>query len=281
MGESDKRSGAVSPRLTLAVALIAAIATIIAAWIAPQVVVNINQGGQETALAQIQPTIDSFKNASTQTPYIIEVTRVVPVPQSIEVTRVVEVTREIPLIVTTTPVPLPSATSTPIAPILFQDSFTGKWSDQWTILSGEPFITNDRLATVDTVWMTVGDQSWRNYKVEFTVYKTYGIVSNLQTLDNYVGVRFQDIRNMITYRWAANIADWATLEDGALTRIPDTTYRSSQQGFPFRVTIIVQDNAFEVANGTNFSTGKFQSGGVALRLTRDTTIDDFSVEELP
>lgn len=116
MGDSEKKSGA---RITLIVALIGATAIIVAALIGPQIIINVNEQGQETAFAQIQPTINSLQNPSTQTPYIVEVTRLVPGTQLLEVTQPVE-----------------AAVTVPPSDVVVITSFDSKSTNGWTLERG-------------------------------------------------------------------------------------------------------------------------------------------------
>jgi anti-sigma factor RsiW len=73
-------TGNTTNRVAIAIAIIAAVGGIIAAALAPNVIVNVNQQGQATAVAQLQPTINALE---AQSPQVVEVTREVPVTQQV------------------------------------------------------------------------------------------------------------------------------------------------------------------------------------------------------
>lgn len=119
----------VSGRVTIFAALITSVGAVLAAFFGPQVVVNINEQGKATAVAILQPTIESLRDEPTWTPAIVEVTREVEITREVEVTRevvkevtaLVEVTREVEV------TPIPTIVPTPSAPVI---SFEGQTSVQ-------------------------------------------------------------------------------------------------------------------------------------------------------
>lgn len=106
-GNSPNNSHIVS----ITIAIVGALGLIIAAWIGPQVVVNVNQQGQATAAAELQPTIDSLQNVPTATARLVEITKVVVVTQLVEVTR--EVPAAVVPVQTITPLITPSGSLKP------------------------------------------------------------------------------------------------------------------------------------------------------------------------
>jgi hypothetical protein len=113
---SGGSSGNPAAWVLITVAIITAFGTVIGAIFGPQVIVNIAQQGQATAVAQLQPTINSLQNLPTSTPRIIEATREVIVTQVVTVPPV-EVTRLVVITPTSPPTPVPPV-NTPAESVL-------------------------------------------------------------------------------------------------------------------------------------------------------------------
>jgi hypothetical protein len=107
-------SGGNSARVAIIVALITAIGVVLAALLGPQIIVNVNQQGQATAAAQLQPTIDSLREAPTPTAQIIEVTREIPITVVAERTVVVKETVVVLQTIEVTPAPTIQPTELPV-----------------------------------------------------------------------------------------------------------------------------------------------------------------------
>lgn len=108
-----------SPWPAIIVAIITAAGVVLAAYFGPQVIVNINQQGQATAIAVLQPTINSLRLEPTSSPMIIPVTREVTLPPAPTYTPLptytpIPSTEPIVIIVTATPIPEPTVPPEPI-----------------------------------------------------------------------------------------------------------------------------------------------------------------------
>jgi len=277
MSDSGKSSGTTGIRIAIVVAIIAAVASIVAAWIGPGVVVNVNQQGQATAFAQIQPTIKSLENAPTQTPYIIEVTLIVPVTQIVEATRFFEVTR---IVIAT-----PFATATLNPSVLFEDNFAAGIKPEWNMQGANFSMVDGALSSQGLLNAYMGDNGWTNYAVEFD------LTAVGQTFGDHgfeLRVRKQDGQNYMT--WHLHTVNgckfrWTSTIDGTETEVVNS-WRNGKCTGHFRIEVDGDSYRTFIDNEQllHFVNNKFGSGGIGLLSTHNGTsfmLDNFRVLKLP
>lgn len=162
--------------------------------------------------------------------------------------------------------------------ILFEDNFDNGLSPDWKIESGHPIVVSGTLSADQDTTLTVGDPSWGNYQVEFSV--KGGDCCD----DRVIAVRVVDSNNMVgfTYSWCYGcFTGWYVLKDGQKNKIPNTDKAPSAN----QIRLVAQNNKFSVFSGnellSSFYDDSFQQGKIALMIGRNDTIDNFRVTALP
>jgi DNA-binding CsgD family transcriptional regulator len=191
-----------------------------------------------------------------------------------------ELPTQTPFVVTATVPPatlVPTLTPLPTPVILFEDNFDQGLSGSWNIVSGNPVVVNGQLTADQNSWLSIGDSSWTDYRVQFTQHPAdcwYYDTSNA------IGLRVQDTQNMVAYVWADCESEWDMVQDGAWNMVPNTYLEHGNDGTVV-VTITVQGDQFTVdVNGErrgSFFNSDFRQGGIALKVGKDTLIDDLKI----
>jgi len=175
----------------------------------------------------------------------------------------------------------PEPTSPPKPAILFEDDFENGLSDAWEVVSGNPMVVNGMLTTDRDTWLLVGDPSWKNYSVEFVTDSPFGW--HKQEM-NAVGVRAQGIENMYAYGWGSYIGAGYIEENGEFTEVPNTKMDFEYDYDIKTQRITVQDGVVTVyrfgSKIISFVDERFTSGRVAIKITNESTIDDFKIKEI-
>lgn len=190
------------------------------------------------------------------------------------------------VVVTATPLPdtpLPPPPTARPASLLFEDDFNQGLSPAWERGYGQPFIVNDMLSADQETWLSIGDPSWRDYRIEFEADASscwmYGGREG-----NVIAPRFVDADNMIAFMWADCECYWYIVRDGVWKQVPGQEPRLGVGGGVVRLTITARGDQFIVhVNGqrlTSLNDDSFQVGRVGLRLARNTLIDNFRIETL-
>ncbi len=175
---------------------------------------------------------------------------------------------------TNTPIPSP----TPI-PLPFEDNFDAGPSSAWTVEFGNPFSVNGRLATdVDTL-LTIGNATWRNYEITFDAWPhTY-------RLPDYIGVRMQEIDNLLSLKWGINESNWFFVADGEWQAIPGANTGGYLGDHPIGLRIVVRDNEFVFyirdERMSSFVRNEYPTGYIGLFISPGSNIDNFKIVELP
>ncbi len=205
----------------------------------------------------------------------IVVTRVVP----FEVTRIVtfEVTKEVFSVVTETP-QKPTDTINPSEPvILFEDNFDNGLSELWRRESGDPLITGGTLSAKNpnsgALIMSVGDNSWVNYEVEFSILKLGSFTQDL------LGLRSNNNGGAVVLIVNNGNGLWGIMSSKGMEQFGSTRYQIKNLE---HFSVKVQGNKFEAMGGTNYIDvdNKFPDGGIFIKLS-SFTIDNFKVTKLP
>lgn len=187
-------------------AFIGAIATLFSCLLALIVLVNPSAA---------QRVIIEFYNASTSTPNIVYITQPPQKPLP-TYTPYPTYTKESE-INTETSLPPTSTQSS----LLFQDDFNSGLSPLWQLISGNPFIVNDKLTADRDTWFMVGENTWENYSVEFEADASDCWFSGSY---NTIGIRVQDMNNMIAFRWADCESKWYIVDNGNWNEIPNSSF---------------------------------------------------------
>ena len=186
--------------------------------------------------------------------------------------------------------------------VLFTDDFEEGLNPEWAIVSGDPIaVKNDfgmwRLrATSDNTWLSIGDDSWKNYEITFDLLA----IGNGFERSLKIGTRANTTSYMVVLAiWFEDDpwSEWYIVENGVYHPVPETLKKMSlidPEGFTldhFRgaeITII-DDQYTLVGLGSegkketisSFIHPKYPQGEILIGLSSVSSIDNFQVVELP
>ncbi len=181
-------------------------------------------------------------------------------------------------------VPEQDAPGTPVPG--FTDNFDNGLDPAWSIIYGQPVITNGQLTSNIDTGIVAGDASWENYQIDFDVDTSQ---TNCPFMDssNSVGVRVGDFDHAYWFVFTGCEAAWSSfaggVNNGTPDVFPDTTVNTSKG--TKHITIKVDEtkmSAYE--NGSLLSSiidSKFHTGGIFLQVEAQTLFDNFKVTLLP
>jgi DNA-binding CsgD family transcriptional regulator len=184
--------------------------------------------------------------------------------------------------VTITPIPSPV--------VLFSDDFENGLSPFWVLLSGKVYVTNGQLTADAPAWLAVGDPTWKNIKIEYNAYLSpnadcYSDAFPGGQYTVMLGFRFQDPDNMFALKSGQCGFMWFVVHDGKWDRAAGQAGPGPGENNWSKITVIVEGNKYTAYENDNKSTSfvdtTYQNGKVALRINRDTLIDNFVVSALP
>jgi|CXWL01.1.fsa_nt_gi hypothetical protein len=251
----------------IALAIIGALATVFSCLIALIVLVN------PTAAQRV---IIEFYNPITPTPQVIIITQ--PVPSALSTSTLAPTNTSEVVVVTATPLP---PTSPPQPTSLFQDNFDTGLSPAWQIVSGNPMVVNNLLTTDKDTWLTIGDNGWTNYTIEF---EANAASCWMSAGYNTIGVRVQDTNNMIAWRWSVCESVWYIAENGNWKEVPNSKSDGVGDYAVVPVVITADGGQFTVyINGkkiSSFYDTRFQQGKIALQIGKNSLFDNFLVREV-
>ena len=181
---------------------------------------------------------------------------------------------------THTPTLTPTNTSTPYpAGFTFLDDFEDGLDPAWKVVFGKYVIANGQLASSEPTMLSLGDSSWKNYEIEFDIFKVPFFVCGADQNANALGVRARDIDNMILYVYGRCETEWKYIIDGNWTPIPET--HSGQLNNPTHYIITVEGNKITMHNRSelisSFIDNDFPSGYIYLKIVKDTIYDNFQI----
>ncbi len=174
---------------------------------------------------------------------------------------------------------LPSPT--PMYKVLFEDNFDMGLSPLWQIISGKPSIVNGALTTDSEIWLMAGDDSWVNYIVEYETKIEHCFISRAY---NILGLYAKDPSNMVAFKYADCEGEWHTVTNGTDKAIPNAVYEGPNIGKQHPMKFSTQNSSFSVTireDIVSFFDQSFTSGGVVIRLSEKSIIDNFRVITLP
>ena len=181
-------------------------------------------------------------------------------------------------------VPEEEAPGTPVPG--FRDNFDNRLDPVWSVIYGQPVITNGQLTSNIDTGIAAGDASWENYQIDFDV-DTSQTDCPFVDSSNSVGVRVSDFDHAYWFVFTGCEAAWSSfaggVNKGAPNLFPDTTVNTSKG--KKHITIKVDEtqmSAYE--NGSQLSSiidSKFHTGGIFLQVEAQTLFDNFKVTLLP
>ncbi len=178
-------------------------------------------------------------------------------------------------VVETEAIILPSPT--PMYKVLFEDNFDQGLSPLWQIISGNPSVVNGALTTDSEIWLMVGDDSWKNYFVEYETKIAHCYMSRAY---NSLGLFAKDPSNMVVFNYADCEGEWHTITNGNDKAIPNAVYEGPNIGKSHKIKFSAQNSNFSVTiqeDTVSFFDQSFTSGGVVIRLSEYSIIDNFKV----
>jgi hypothetical protein len=181
-------------------------------------------------------------------------------------------------------VPEDDAPGTPVPG--FADNFDNGLDPVWSIIYGQPVITNGQLTSNIDTGFAAGDPSWENYQIDFDV-DTNQTDCPFVDSSNSVGVRVGDFDHAYWFVFTGCEAAWSSfaggVNNGATDVFPDTKVNTSKG--TKHITIKVDEtkmSAYE--NGSlisSISDSKLRTGGIFLQVEAQTFYDNFKVTLLP
>jgi hypothetical protein len=174
--------------------------------------------------------------------------------------------------ITETLAPLPTVSPTEVP--LFEDDFSSNTLEGWDRQDDNSYVYDGMLRTDSAAELVVGDSSWTNYQVSFTVYNPPcgGYIS-------YVGVRAMDKGNQMNLQYCIQWLYWAEIVNGNFVK-----KEATQQNFRVEkldIVITVRGNDYQAMDYPVFTTDKFPSGKIYIKFFHPATIDNFKVIQLP
>ena len=185
----------------------------------------------------------------------------------------------------------PTNTITPIPTpvILFSDDFENGLSPYWIQLQGKAFVTNGQLAANAPAWLVVGDGTWTNIEIDYDGNFSYHADCSTDPFPPLyytvmVGLRFQDLDNMVALKTGYIDFCWFTEANGKWVNVPGKG-KGPWYGIWAKISILVEGDKFTaLVNGkksTSFADRTYSSGKVAFYLNKDTLIDNLKIIALP
>lgn len=165
--------------------------------------------------------------------------------------------------------------------ILFEDNFDKGISPDWRDEDGNPFTGNDpytvdgKLTTKNGFTARFGDETWKNYKIQFTVYDW--VCSSYKNIS--VGVRAKDKNNMLALFGMACHQDWNEVINGKWTPIPHAEVAGGNT--PYKYELIVTGDDYQLVGSPNLNYKGYPNGMIYLFMTPGRIIDDFKITQLP
>jgi hypothetical protein len=181
-------------------------------------------------------------------------------------------------------VPENDAPGTPVPG--FIDNFDDGLDPVWSVIYGQPVMTNGQLTSNIDTGIAAGDVSWENYQIDFDV-DPRQIDCPFVDSSNSVGVRVSDFDHAYWFVFTGCQAAWSSfaggVSEGVPNVLPDTTVNTSKG--KIHITIKVDETkmtAYE--NGALLSAIidlKLRTGGIFLQVEAQTFYDNFKVTLLP
>ena len=182
-----------------------------------------------------------------------------------------------------------AASATPITPtptpafvVLFEDNFDRGLSPLWQIISGNPSVVNGALTTDGELWLMVGDETWKNYFVEYDTQTAYCWMSWDY---NGVGLHARNQNNMVVFYYAQCEGAWNVVQGGNKKKIPNAEFEGPTIGkIVYKMKFSVENNQYLVdirGDTVSIFDQTFENGGVIIRLSEKSIIDNFRVVAIP
>jgi hypothetical protein len=162
----------------------------------------------------------------------------------------------------------------------FFDNFDNGLSPEWIVVYGNPVISNGQLQAGEQTLLSVGDTSWTDYTVEFDV--NMGRFTCGDDESSTLGVRANDIDNMLLLRFHPCETEWSSVINGNRNVIPGTFL--GNQGFidvlvHFIVTVEGNKITFREKSDllNSLVDTDHPSGNVYLKVRPETVFDNFKI----
>jgi len=168
----------------------------------------------------------------------------------------------------------------------FADNFENGLDPVWSVIYGQPLITNGQLTSNIDTGIAAGDASWKNYQIDFDVDASQSDCPFMDS-SNSVGVRVNDFDHAYWFVFTGCEAAWSSFAGGVNEAVPnlfpDTTVNISKEKKHFTIKVdLTKMSAYQ--NGSPLSSiidSKFHTGGIFLQIEAQTLFDNFKVTLLP
>lgn len=184
--------------------------------------------------------------------------------------------------------PIPTATFTPspsmtatLSP-LFEGSFDQGLPNGMRLVYGDIDFINGQLLAHNSTLLSIGDDSWKNYEVEYKT-KKHTYCWGLQ--NNSIGAHAIDQDNMVMFSWNYCQTGWFEITNGNWKQINTSGGVPANPGSFITIRYVAQNGDFSVyINNQKFSeyfNDKYTQGKVYIQLSDQSVIDSIRVNLLP
>jgi len=204
-----------------------------------------------------------------------------PISSPVDTPQLPTFTIQVPSIPTDTPPPTNTVIPTPSN--LFEDDFTGGWSDLWHIEGDQPLITADGLKFLSDTLMAIDNKDWTDYELSFDVTYAYCAYSDSNSVAT--ALRYQDPGNMIVLKWADTVHDcnpaWYLVKNGEWTLLQilkqNQVPPGKELGQARDLVVSVSGNTYTTPYGGTITYDAYPSGGFAIIGDKDVVINNVKV----
>lgn len=163
--------------------------------------------------------------------------------------------------------------------ILFIDNFDAGLSSGWQVAYGNPLMVNGLLTTDEDTMMIIGNSEWTDYAVEFDADAGYCWLSRAE---NWISVRATNTDNNYAYKWGDCESYWFIVKGGSWKEVTTSEFSPGYDTLRFRIQ--VEDGNIAVYVGgllmSSFHDNSFSQGKVILRISENTTVDNFKISKI-
>jgi hypothetical protein len=144
---------------------------------------------------------------------------------------------------------------------------------------GKPIAVNGVLTADQDTLLMVGDTNWKDYAVEFDADAADCWFS---WSDNWLGVQVQNTDNMYAYKWSDCESYWYMVSQGVWNEIPQSKFSPGYETLRFRIQSQGGNLSVYVEGMlmSSFYDNSYSLGRVALKIAKNTVIDNFVIKEL-
>jgi hypothetical protein len=181
-----------------------------------------------------------------------------------------------------TPTSSPTETVTPKPPALFETSFDNGWPDGMDVDRTKVDLVNGELLAHDFTLLSFGDDTWKNYQVEYEARKhtyCFGLKNN------GVAAHAIDQDNMVMFSWNYCETGWFELVNGDWITITSGRDIIANPGTIIKIRLVAEGGNFTVyinnKKDSSYFNEKYTQGKAYILVSSSSVIDNIRISELP